>query len=96
MFSYGAGESALLMSEEFTVDGALGDRAAVDGDVLLAPALTVVMDDARYDFLTHTTFSLDEYREVGGSHLHGSSQSLIQCFVPANYSISVLKTLQFH
>ena len=69
-----AGEGALLVSEEFAVDGAFGNGAAVDGDVRLAFAFAVVVYDAGYDFLTDAALSLYEDGEVGRSNEDGCGE----------------------
>ena len=62
-----AGERALLMPEQFRVDGALRNGAAVDGDEVTVFARTVLLDDARDILLAHTVLAHNQHRLVGGS-----------------------------
>ena len=64
------GESAFLMSEEFGVDGALRDSAAVDGEIRSVFAGRESMDDLRKMLLTYTGFAGDEHTQIGARYLH--------------------------
>ena len=68
------------MAEELGVDCSLGDCSAVDDEVALLLAGTVVVDDARKDFLAHAVFAIDEHGDVHGRylqrHLNGTVQRL--------------------
>ena len=57
------------MAEELGVDGAVGDGAAVHGDVDAMFAGALVMDDLGDELLADAAFSGYEHREVGGRHL---------------------------
>ena len=49
------------MTEEFGVDSSFGNGSAVDGEVLLAPPVAVVVYDARKGLLAHAVFTGDEH-----------------------------------
>ena len=61
MFADSTRERTFLMAEELAVDGALRNTSAVDGEVLTRATQTVVMNQAGYDFLTHTALTRDEH-----------------------------------
>ena len=91
----GTGERAFLVSEEFAVDGAFGDGAAVDGKIFLAPAGRVVVDDAGYDFFSHAALAHDEHAEVGRCHLQGNVERAVQAVAVADNVIALFYFLQF-
>ena len=59
--AYCPGERSLLMTEEFGVDSSFGNGSAVDGEVLLAPPVAVVVYDTRKGLLAHAVFTGDEH-----------------------------------
>ena len=73
-----AGERSLLVSEQLRIDRALGDGAAVDGDVCTVFAVAVLVDDLREVFLAHAALARDQHGEVGGSHLHGHVDGAVE------------------
>ena len=81
------------MSEEFRVDGSLGYAAAVYGYVALALSEAVVVDDARYNLLAHTAFSLNEHTQVRTCHLDSRVQCHVQFLVASNYVVSRFQVL---
>ena len=66
------------MTKQFRVDRSLRDSATVDGNVLSMLTQAILMDDLREILLTHTTFSRDEHRQIGRSHLQGDINGPIQ------------------
>ena len=87
------------MAEEFAVDGALGDGAAVDGEIVAAPAGRLVVYEAGYNLLAHTAFAHDEHRQVGAGHLQGYVQRMVQRIAVAHdvvASFDGLKVYRIH
>ena len=69
------GLGSFYMPEQFALDGPFGYGAAVDRDqastLFHMFAQTVVVYDTAEHIFAYTTFSCDEYAEVGGCHLDG-------------------------
>ena len=61
----GAGEGALLVTEEFAFDEVARDRGHVDGDERSFLALAVIVQGARDQFLAGAGFAGDHHREIG-------------------------------
>ena len=61
----GAGEGALLVAEELGLDQVARDRRHVDGDEGPLPALAVIVQRARDEFLAGAGFAGDHDRQVG-------------------------------
>ena len=96
---HGIGERAFLMTEEFAVDGSLGNGSAVHCKVFLTPTGGMVVDETGNDFLSHATLTLDEYRQVGVGHLQGDVQGTVQRIAVAHdvvVALDVLKVVCFH
>ena len=74
----GTRERTFFVSEQFAVDGSLGNRAAVDGEIPLTAARRVVVDDARNNLLTHAALAHDEHAQVGRCHLQSDIQRTVQ------------------
>ena len=83
------------MAEELGVDGAFGDGATVDGEILLTTARRIIMDYAWNDFLTHTALSDDEHTEVGGRHLECDVEHVVQCIAVAYDIVPLFDGLKF-
>ena len=56
-------------------------------------ATAVVVDDARYDFLAHAAFALDEHGEVCWGDEYGCGESLAESFVAAYDAVAVHQRL---
>ena len=65
------------MTEKLRIHQLPGQRAAVHGKESSLSTGTILMDDARKTFLTHTALSLDEDTESCGGKFHRR----FQCFV---------------
>ena len=61
-----------LMSKQLRINSSLGDATTVNGNITLVLSQTAIVYHTRYDFLTHTTFSLNEYTQVSLCHLNSS------------------------
>ena len=81
------------MAEELTVDGALGDGSAVDGEVFLASTWGVVVDESGQDILTHTTLADDEHTDVYRRNLQGVVKRTIQGLAIAYNIIALFDAL---
>ena len=92
--AYCARERALDVPKEFAINRALGNGAAVDGDVALRLAQGMVVNNAWNDFLTRTTFALDEDGQVGLCNLKGGIEHLVETRVAANNTIAGLNLCQ--
>ena len=66
------------MTEQFAVDRSFGNGAAVNGEILLATAGGIVVDDAGKDLFSHAALSDDEYAEVSRCHLKGDIECAVQ------------------
>ena len=74
----GSGKRALFVPEQFAVDGAFGDGAAVDGKIGAVFAGRKMMDDFGNNFLTRSTFAGNQHGDVGGGYTDGPSNGLLQ------------------
>ena len=61
----GAGEGALLMTEEFGLDQILGDGGHVQSDELVLLARAVAMQGMGHQFLARAGFPVDEHGDIG-------------------------------
>ena len=61
MFADSTRKSALLVTEQFAIDGALGDAPTVDGEILTQTAQAVVVNQTGDNLFTHTALASDEY-----------------------------------
>ena len=61
------------MTEQFAVDGALGDGAAVDGNVFLVLACAALVDDFGEVLLTRAALADDEHAQIDGCHEQGTT-----------------------
>ena len=73
----GTGEGSFLMTKQFTVDGSFGNGAAVNGEILLATAGGIVVNDAGENLFSHAALSDDEYAEVSRCHLKGDIERAV-------------------
>ena len=89
----GSGIGAFDMSEELAVDGALGNGAAVDGEVLLAAAGRGIVDDAGDNLLAHAALAEDEDADVGGCHLQRDVEDMVEGIAVAHDVIALLDGL---
>ena len=87
---------ALDVSEQLRVDGSFWNGAAVDGEVFLAPPRRVVVDDAGDNLLTHAALACDKHAELGGGHLQGDVEHVVQRLAVAYDSIPLFNGLQIH
>ena len=60
MLTNGTREGSFLMSEKFGINRAFRNGTTVDGKVFLMLSRRVVVNNARYGFLTHTVLTLNE------------------------------------
>lgn len=74
----GPRERPLLMAEELRVDGALGDGAAVDGDIFIVFARRVGVDDLREKLLAHAALARHQHRQIGRRDAHGHFERPVQ------------------
>ena len=81
------------MSEEFGVDGALWQRAAVDGKVFVVLARGVVVYDSWQHLFAYTALTAYQHREVGRGYLYGYVDAAVQSFVVAHDVISLFDLL---
>ena len=65
----GSRKGALHVTKQLAVNSTLRNGTAVDGEILLATTRRVVMNDTRNDFLTHTTLTDYQHRQIGRRHL---------------------------
>ena len=70
----GAGEGALLVTEQDRFHEIVGDRAAIDRDERLGLALAAAVDGARDQFLADAGFAFDQHRNGGGRGLLRGAQ----------------------
>ena len=89
----GTGERPFLMSEEFAVDGSFGYGSAVDGEVFLAAAWRLVVNDPWDNLLTRSALSYDEYTEVGWRHLQCDVKGAVQSVAIADDIVPLLSLL---
>ena len=89
----GAGERALLVSEQFGVDGAFGYSPAVDGYVFLMFAGAELVDNLGEEFLARSALAVDEHRQVDRGHAHGPRDGLEQGRRVANDAEALLGLL---
>ena len=82
------------MAEQFGVDGALGDGAAVYRQVLVSLSCAVVVDDAGEYLLAHAVLSHDEHREVHRRNLERDGQGMVQPLVVAHDAVALLDALK--
>ena len=57
------------MTEEFAVDCSLGNRTAVDGEILATAAWRTVVDDTGDNLLAHSTLAYYQHTQIGRRHL---------------------------
>ena len=69
LLAIGAGECALLMTEELRLQQLAGQRRAVDLEELLGDPWGRLVDRAGHDFLAHTALAAQQDRGIGGGHL---------------------------
>ena len=69
-----AGERALLVAEQDRFHEIVRDRAAIDRDERLRPALAGAVDGARDQLLADAGLALDQHRNGGGRGLLGGAQ----------------------
>ena len=86
---------ALYMTKELAIDGTLGDRAAVDGEILLTATRRVVVDYTRDDLLTHSTLAHNEHTEIGGRNLKGYVEHVVQSIAIAYDIVPLFYVLKF-
>ena len=65
----GAGERALLVTEDLALEQRLGNRGAVDRDERKRRARTELMDRLRHELLARARFAGDEHRRLGRRRL---------------------------
>jgi len=73
-----ARERALQVTEELGVDGPLRDSPTVHSDIRAVLADTILMDDLREALLPDTALPDDQHRHIGGRHLHGRADSVVE------------------
>ena len=83
----------LHVAEQLGVDGALGNGAAVDGEVLLAAARRIVVNDAGDDLLAHAALADDEHAQVGRRHLEGDVEHMVQRIAVAHDVVPLFDAL---
>ncbi|MCY1233227.1 hypothetical protein D9M72_457600 [compost metagenome] len=79
----GAGEGALLVAEQFGLEQAVGNRAAVDRDERLVGARAVGVDHLGHQLLAGAALAVDQHRQVGRRGFLGNFQGLEQLGVVA-------------
>ena len=71
------------MSEQFGIDGAFGNSAAVDGYEFVVFASAERVDDPRKNLLAHAALAGKQHSEVGGRHANGGAEGAVeQCRLP--------------
>ena len=78
------------MTEQFGIDSAFRDGAAVDGEVGTMFAGAILVYYLRKDILAGTAFAVDKHGEVGSRHLHRHLDSAVQVRVVADNAESLL------
>ena len=73
-----ARERALQVTEELGVDGPLRDSPTVHSDIRAVLANTILMDDLREALLPDTALTDHQHRHIGGCHLHGRADSIVE------------------
>ena len=92
----GSGKRAFLMSEELGLDGALGDRSAVDGDVVVVLAGAVSMYNFGYHLLTHAALAGNEYGQTGSRDLYRGIYRTVESRIIAYDSETIFDFAEFH
>ena len=75
---HGAGERPLLVAEQLRVDGALGDGAAVDGDIAGVLAGRVLVYNLGKELLTRATLADYQHRQVDRCHHQRTRHRLVE------------------
>ena len=83
------------MSEQFAVDSAFGDGAAVYCKILFALSCRVVVYEARDDFLAHAAFANDKHAKIGRRNLKSYVESMIEGLAIAHNVVSLFYSLKF-
>ena len=79
----GAGEGALLVTEQFRLQQVVGDRAAIDRDERAVGAAAVGVDDLGHQLLASAALTVDQHRQVGRRRLLGDFQGFEQARIVA-------------
>ena len=74
----GSGEGPFFVAEEFAVDGAFGDGAAVHGYIFLMFSGAELVDYLGEEFFARSAFAGDEHGEVERGHADGPGDGLQQ------------------
>ena len=93
--AHGTRERPFLVAEQFAVNRSFRDRATVDGKVFLASARRVVVNDARNNLFTDTTFAHNQHRQVRRSHLQRDVQGPVQPVTITYDIVALFYSLQF-
>jgi hypothetical protein len=83
------------MPEQLRVDGTLRDTSAVDGEVFLASAGRVVVNQVWDNLLTHTAFTDNEHRKVCWRNLESYVESMVQRLAVAYDIVPLFDGLKF-
>ena len=92
----GTGERALLMAEQFGIDGPFGDTAAVEGEVYVMFAGTELVDDLRNDLLAHAALTGNQHGQVRGGDLTGDFDGAVELRIVADDTETLLDLIQIH
>ena len=88
LFSFdGAGERALLVSEELAFEQRLGQRGAVDGDERFVSAVRVRMDGAGNQFLPRAALACNQHGRIGRRHFRDELIDLAHLFGLADHAV---------
>src|SRR5690606_27571244 len=80
----GPGKGPFFVSEEFGIYGALGNRPAVDRNILGVLAVGEGVDDLWNGLFSHPTFPGDQYGNIGRGHLYGLFNGSVELDVVAD------------
>ena len=86
----GAGEGALLVSEQLRLEQRLGKRRAVHLDEVPRRAMRVVMDRAGDELLAGARFAADQHRRVALRHLAHDAEHALQRIARADDAVEVV------
>ena len=77
LLRHGAGEGALLVSEQLAFQQRLGERGAVDGDEGFGGARAEAVQGAGHQFLARAGLAQDEHRSILWSHAGNQPEHLV-------------------
>ena len=84
------------MTKKLGVDGPLRDSPTVHSDIRAVLADTILMDDLREALLPDTTLTDHQHRHIGGCHLHGRADSVVEERACADDTEAVLDLLNIY